>query len=66
MLLGVEVLCGVWGPMVMLPKRRALPVLPDNTGCGEPRLSFKEKRFWLHLAKKPPKHNKTPQNITNP
>ena len=51
MLLGVEVLRGAWGPMVMLPMHRAVPVLPDNTGPGEPHLSFKEKRFWLHLAK---------------
>lgn len=51
MVLGVEVLCGVWGPVVMLPTHRSLPVLPDNTGPGEPHLAFKEKRFWLHLAK---------------
>lgn len=37
----------------MLPTCSAVPMLSDNTGPGDPHLPFKEKRFWLHLAKLP-------------
>lgn len=48
---GVEVLQGVWGPMVMLPVHRAVPELHDTTHPWKPHLSFKGKIFLVTSSK---------------